>query len=186
MPVKKSIVLTFSFLVCFSIIETNGQVSAVTIKKGNSGWQLLVSGHPFYVKGVVGDSYLEKIKENGGNSIRTGSKKEQLDNVSNLKLNALGNLPARAERDGMNYNDTSEIRKQTEKIITIIERIKNHPAVFMWVIGNELDYIPPLSEKDFIFNVDTLILPFYGNKAEVIAEKSGIYFTDSLKVFVDG
>lgn len=86
----------------------------------------------------------------------------------------------------MNYNDTSEIRKQTEKIITIIERIKNHPAVFMWVIGNELDYIPPLSEKDFIFNVDTLILPFYDNKAEVIAEKSGIYFTDSLKVFVDG
>ena len=73
MPVKKSIVLTFSFLVCFSIIETNGQVSAVTIKKGNSGWQLLVSGHPFYVKGVA---YLEKIKENGGNSIRTGFKKE--------------------------------------------------------------------------------------------------------------
>jgi len=30
-------------------------------------------------------------------------------------------LPARAEREGMNYNDTSEIRKQTEKIITIIE-----------------------------------------------------------------
>ena len=76
MPVKKSIVLTFSFLVCFSIIETNGQVSAVKIKKENSGWQLLVSGHPFYVKGVVGDSYLEKIKENGGNSIRTGFKKE--------------------------------------------------------------------------------------------------------------
>jgi len=144
MPVKKSIVLTFSFLVCFSIIETKGQVSAVTIQKGNSGWQLLVSGHPFYVKGVVGDSYLQKIKENGGNSIRTGYKKEQLDNVSNLKLNALVNLPARAERDGMNYNDTSEIRKQTEKIITIVERIKNHPAVLMWAIGNELDYIPPL------------------------------------------
>jgi len=29
-------------------------------------------------------------------------------------------------------------------------------------------------------------LPFYDNKAEVIAEKSGIYFTDSLKVLVDG
>ena len=144
MSFKKSILMTFSFLLCFSITETNGQVSIVTIKKGNSGWQLLVSGHPFYVKGVVGDSYLEKVKELGGNSIRMGFKKEQLDKVSSLGLNALVNLPARAEREGMNYNDTSEIRKQTENITSIVRKTMGHPAVLMWAIGNELDYIPPL------------------------------------------
>ena len=143
MPVKKSIVLTFSFLLCFTIIETNGQVSVVSVKKGNTGWQLLVNGHPFYVKGVVGDSYLEKVKEFGGNSIRAGFKKEQLDEALSFGLKALVDLPARAERDGMNYNDTSEIRKQTKSIISIVRKTMGHRAVLIWAIGNELDYIPP-------------------------------------------
>jgi hypothetical protein len=141
---KNSIIIAFIFLLGFISVETKGQASTVRIRKENNAWQLLINGHPFYVKGVVGDTYLEKVKENGGNSIRTGFKKEQLDNAFHLKLNALVNLPARAERDGMNYNDTSEIRKQTERIISIVEKTKNHPAVLMWAIGNELDYIPPL------------------------------------------
>jgi len=141
---KKSIILTFSFLLCFSLIEANGQGTIVRIKKENNAWKLLVNGHPFYVKGVVGESYLEKVKEFGGNSMRIGFKKEQLDKAAILGLNALVNLPARAERDGMNYNDISEIRKQTAGIISIVRKTMGHSAVFMWAIGNELDYIPPL------------------------------------------
>jgi|WetSurMetagenome_2_1015567.scaffolds.fasta_scaffold02278_2 hypothetical protein len=126
------------------ISSANGQQGIVKIILENNSWQLKVNGHPFYVKGVVGDSYLEKVKEYGGNSIRIGSRKEQLDKVFELGLNALVNLPAKAERDGMNYNDTAEVRKQTEKIISIVQKTKEHPAVLMWAIGNELDYIPPL------------------------------------------
>jgi hypothetical protein len=59
-------------------------------------------------------------------------------------LNALVNLPADAERYGMNYKDTSAIRKQTNEIISIVNMTKDHPAVLMWAIGNELDFIPPL------------------------------------------
>jgi hypothetical protein len=140
----KKTILLFSLFLCFSFIETKGQSTTVRINKENNSWQLKVNGHPFYVKGVVGDTYLEKVKEYGGNSIRIGSQKEQLDKVYKLGLNALVNLPARAERDGMNYNDTSEIRKQTEKIISIVKKTKDHPAVLMWAIGNELDFIPPL------------------------------------------
>lgn len=140
----KNIILIFSIFLCFPIIESRGQSSTVIINKENNSWQLKVNGQPFYVKGVVGDTYLEKVKEYGGNSIRIGSRKEQLDKVYKLGLNALVNLPARAERDGMNYNDTSEIRKQTEKIVSIVKKTKDHPAVLMWAIGNELDFIPPL------------------------------------------
>jgi len=140
----KTTILIFSAFLCFSVIESRGQSSIVRINKENNSWQLKINGHPFYVKGVVGDSYLEKVKEYGGNSIRIGSQKEQLDKVYKLGLNALVNLPARAERDGMNYNDTAEIRKQTEKIISIVKKTKDHPAVLMWAIGNELDFIPPL------------------------------------------
>ena len=122
----------------------NGQASSVRIIKADKSWKLEVNGHPFYVKGVVGDEYLSKVKEYGGNSIRTGWHKEELDEAYSLGLNALVNLPAGAERYGMDYNDTAEVRKQTEKIISIVKKTKDHPAVLMWAIGNELDFIPPL------------------------------------------
>jgi hypothetical protein len=111
------------------------------VQKGNE-YQLLVDNQPFFIKGVVGQTYLEKVKQYGGNSIRIGWKKEELDRVTQLGLNALVNLPANAERYGMNYDDTAAIRKQTQKIVDIVKKTKNHPAVLMWAIGNELDYIP--------------------------------------------
>ena len=141
--IKKTI-LTSSFLLCILITVSMGQSSRVGIKKENNSWQLVVNGDPFIIKGVVGESYIEKVRDYGGNSIRTGSEKEQLDKASRLGLTVLVNLPAGAERDGMNYNDTAEIRKQTERIISIVKKTKDHPAVLMWAIGNELDYIPPL------------------------------------------
>jgi hypothetical protein len=140
----KTLTIILTLFLSFSLTETQGQYSSVKIKKENNSWNLTVNGSPFYVKGVVGNSYLEKVKGYGGNSIRIGSRKEQLDKAYQLGLYALVNLPAGAERDGMNYNDTSEIRKQTEKIISVVDKTKDHPAVLMWAIGNELDYIPPL------------------------------------------
>ena len=63
----------------FSCVELAGQGSSVKIKKADKSWKLEVNGHPFYVKGVVGDEYLSKVKEYGGNSIRTGWQKKDLD-----------------------------------------------------------------------------------------------------------
>jgi hypothetical protein len=141
----KTTILSISIFLCFHFTDIKGQAAFVRIEKENNTWQLLVNSRPFYIKGVVGNSYLEKVKKYGGNSIRTGFTIEQLDKAYSLGLTALVNLPAKAERDGMNYNDTSEIRKQTNGIISIVERTKNHPAVLMWAVGNELDYIPPLN-----------------------------------------
>ncbi len=120
------------------------QKSAIRISRENSSWHLIVNEKPFFIKGVVGSTYLEKVSEYGGNSIRTGWKKDQLDKASELGLYALVNLPAGAERDGMNYSDTAAVRKQKDRIVNIVSQTKDHPAVLMWAIGNELDYIPPL------------------------------------------
>jgi hypothetical protein len=121
----------------------SGQASSVKIFKENKSWKLQFNGLPFYVKGVVGDEYPGKVKEYGGNSIRIGSNIKELDEARSLGLNALVNLPANAERYGMDYNDTAAIRRQTDRIISIVKKIKDHPAVLMWAIGNELDFIPP-------------------------------------------
>jgi hypothetical protein len=70
----------------------------------NGTWKLIVGGQPFFIKGVVGNTYLEKVKAYGGNSVRIGSRKEELDKVIQLGLNAQVNLSASSERNGFNYN----------------------------------------------------------------------------------
>lgn len=122
----------------------SGQGSIVRIKKTDNAWNLEVNGAPFYIKGVVGFSYPEKITEYGGNSVRMGSRKDDLDKAEAHGLMALTNLPAGAERDGMDYSDTARVRIQAAKIEAIVRDIKDHPAVLMWAVGNELDFIPPL------------------------------------------
>ncbi|HAQ21320.1 MAG TPA: hypothetical protein DCR40_19125 [Prolixibacteraceae bacterium] len=124
---------------CISLI---GFAQKIEIRKDGNDWQLLVNQKPFFIKGVVGHTYLEKVKEYGGNSVRIGFRKEELDKAQQLGLKALVNLPANAERYGFDYDDTEAIRKQTEKMVEIVKKTKDHPAVMMWAIGNELDYIP--------------------------------------------
>jgi len=126
--------LLISLTICAQKIEI--------VQKGNN-WQLLVNEKPYFIKGVVGHTYLEKVKAYGGNSVRIGSGKEELDKAHQLGLTALVNLPANAERYGFDYNNSEAIRKQTEKIIEIVQKTKDHPAVLMWAIGNELDFVPP-------------------------------------------
>jgi hypothetical protein len=133
----------FTFIFCFALISLQGQKSVVKIIKDNNSYSLELNGNSFFIKGVVGDTFLEKVSRYGGNSIRMGSRKENLDKAQQLGLYVLVNLPASAERYGFDYNDTTAVRKQTEKIIGIVKATKDHPTVLMWAVGNELDFIPP-------------------------------------------
>lgn len=135
----KTIIFISSILI-LTVLKSVAQNVQIVSKQGN--WELLVDNQPFFIKGVVGHTYLEKVKEYGGNSIRIGSRKEELDKAHQLGLKALVNLPANAERYGFDYNDTEAVRKQTEKIVEIVQKTKDHPAVMMWTIGNEIDWIP--------------------------------------------
>lgn len=132
--------ITFSILF-FSFIYTDAQPVKMVHK--DDKWELLVNNKLYFIKGVVGENQLEKVKAYGGNTIRTGWNKEDLDKANKLGLKVLVNLPAGAERDGMDYNDTAAVGKQTRRIAEIVRQTRNNPAVLMWAIGNELDFIPP-------------------------------------------
>lgn len=134
-------VLLMSAYVFTSYGQTTVNSTKVKIVKNKNTFQLLVNNKPYFIKGAVGSDYLEKLQQYGGNSIRTGSNPATLDKAHLLGLTALVNLPVRAERDGMNYDDTGAVRMQHEKVMDIVRKTKDHPAVIMWALGNELDFI---------------------------------------------
>ncbi|WP_373515220.1 glycoside hydrolase family 2 TIM barrel-domain containing protein [Persicitalea sp.] len=131
------------FILLFVVISSNtsGQPSTVTIRKEGDAFQLLYNGSPYFIRGAVGSDYLIKLARYGGNSIRTGANRQTLNRADSLGLTALVNLPVRAERDGMNYDDAEAVRKQHERVMEIVRQTKDHPAVLMWALGNELDFI---------------------------------------------
>lgn len=142
MPIKKLLL----FIVCvitatIAFTQRTGNKKQVKIVPYKKGYQLLVNNKTYFLKGAVGSNYLQKLQQYGGNSIRTNSNVKVLNEADSLGLTALVNLPVRAERDGMNYDDTLAVQAQHIKVMDIVRKTKNHPAVIMWALGNELDFI---------------------------------------------
>jgi beta-galactosidase/beta-glucuronidase len=134
------------FLLPFSInifFAKNGIKEAplkVEIKKEQGKFQLYKDGEPYFIKGAVGWDFLEELKAAGANSLRTSPK--LLDEAHRLGFSVLVNLPMQAERSGFDYNDEKAVKEQFDRVKKIVEDNKDHPAVLMWAIGNELDHIP--------------------------------------------
>ena len=101
-------------------------------------------GVPFYIKGVAGWHYhrLDLLAKIGGNSVRANPDLKGLNQAYSLGLSVLVNLPAKGEKDGFDWDDARAVQEQKETILNIVRRLKDHPAVMMWSVGNEIDYVP--------------------------------------------
>ena len=124
-------------------INNNGP-TRVQIGKLDGGYKLLVNNAPFYIKGGgVERGSQEKLREHGGNSFRTWS----ADNGQQVLDRALANglyvamgLDVDHERRGFDYDNADAVSKQLAKLTAQVEKLKNHPALLVWVIGNELNF----------------------------------------------
>jgi len=120
-----------------------GHLSAQTrIVQNGQGFSLLRNGSPYYVKGVGGTVQLDLAVAIGANSIRTWGieqAQEILDEAHKRGLSVMLGFWLQHERHGFNYSDTAKVAKQFRHFSEAILRFKDHPALLMWGIGNELD-----------------------------------------------
>ena len=120
------------------------RASVVRLEKTDKGYALLRNGKPYFIKGAGGDQRLEDLAAAGGNSIRTWG----ADNLEGLldRAHALGLtvtvgfwLGHRAH--GFDYQDGDSVTRQFEDVRQYILKYKDHPAVLMWAVGNEMEGI---------------------------------------------
>ena len=139
--------IIFLFCLALFIQCTDPAGNEVNIhQKENGDFELLKNGQPYFVKGArtLGVKYIDRVATRGGNSVRVGSQHlaQVLDSAETLGLTVLVGLPVAAERSGFNYSDPQAVSKQHEEVKRYVSKYRNHPAVLMWVIGNELDHVP--------------------------------------------
>jgi hypothetical protein len=121
--------------------QTEGKPSVVKLIKTNDGYQLLRNGQPFFIKGAGGDGSMSLLAAAGANSLRTWG----ADNLGPLLDEAqkqgltitigiwLGHV------DNFNYDDADQVAAQYERARQAILKYKDHPALLMWAIGNEME-----------------------------------------------
>ncbi len=132
--------IAFALLVLLS----NAQVVPVKVEQIDGKWTLLRGGEPYYVKGVGGSTFLDKAADIGANSIRTWGLDQLgdgalLDEAHEKGLTVMLGLWVGQERQGFDYNDDVAVRNQFERFKRAVEKYKDHPALLLWGVGNEVD-----------------------------------------------
>jgi len=126
----------------FFIFSFNHLLAQTKVEKTELGFQLIRNGAPYYVKGVGGEGNYEKMVQIGANSVRVWgveNAESVLDEAQKKGISVMLGLWMNQERQGFDYDNSEKVQKQFNYYKTIIERYKNHPALLMWGIGNELD-----------------------------------------------
>lgn len=119
----------------------------VELRKTDDRYQLYVDHKPFYIKGAgLEFGSQEKLAEHGGNAFRTWrtensreSGQEVLDRAQKNGLYVAMCLDVARQRHGFDYNDTAAVARQLEAMKAEVLKYKNHPALIIWIIGNELN-----------------------------------------------
>jgi hypothetical protein len=141
-PLAFYILLVFFSVACCSVSAQNSAAIKVEIKKIDGSYKLFRGGQPYFIKGAGGTNYMERLAQYGGNSIRTWDSRngeDVLNKANNLSLTVTMGLNVARERHGFNYDDTTAIKQQLEKLREQVRKYKNYPAILIWGIGNELN-----------------------------------------------
>ena len=121
--------------------------SKVELKKQSQHYQLSVDGKPFYIKGAGLElGSIKSLADYGGNAFRTwrvenGEKSglEILDEAHKHGLMVCMGLDVARERHGFDYSDKKAVAEQLAAMERDVLALKDHPALLMWGIGNELN-----------------------------------------------
>ena len=125
------------------VLETRAQAVPVeVVLRADGSWQLERGGAPFFVKGAGGDGSMEALAAAGGNALRTWSSdrgRAVLDSAQAHGLVVMMGLWMGHERHGFNYSDDWARQDQLERFRKVVRELKDHPALLMWGVGNEVD-----------------------------------------------
>ena len=144
--VLKLVIIACTVAACTN--TTDQSAVNVEIVKTASGYQLMRDGSPYTIKGAgMAIDDIERFASHGGNSIRNWTVTAEYQDVQDLLDSAHEHgvtvalcLPMQAERWGFDYGDTVAVAAQLEQFREEVLKYRDHPALLVWIIGNELNH----------------------------------------------
>jgi hypothetical protein len=123
-----------------------GGAIPVEVVRDGDRWTLLRGGQPYVIEGAgTNGGNIAELAARGGNSFRNWRDFDAPDGLPILDealrhgLSVAMCLPIGRERHGFDYDDPEAVRRQFEFARQEVLRYKDHPALLLWIIGNEPD-----------------------------------------------
>lgn len=137
------------------------ETRTVYIKKTQEGYQLIRNGKPFYIQGAGGESNFKELAEIGGNTIRlfdSSNLKDKLDEAHKYDLAVIVDIYLPRYNKSYNlYDDEKENAILKQEIKDLVHQHKDHPALLIWNLGNEINYPFVFKKNDFIKTFNELV-----------------------------
>ncbi|WP_168155222.1 glycoside hydrolase family 2 TIM barrel-domain containing protein [Mangrovimonas xylaniphaga] len=161
-----SIVLVIIMLSTFFYVNrpnrhVMNESATVRIVETEKGFEIIRNGKPFYIKGAGGKPYLKELSEAGGNTLRlydTTNTAKILDEAQKYNIAVILDIWLPKYQNNYNYyKDKEYVKVMKEAVKKFVNQHKNHPALLMWNLGNELVYPLTLGENEFIKTFNDMI-----------------------------
>ena len=125
---------------------------AVFVQEVDGRYTLVKNGEPFFVKGAGGDTHFKALREAGGNTLRvwdTTNLAMVLDSAHANGLSVIAGIPIPNSNYAQLYDNPTRVAQQLRAITTLVDRLRSHPALLMWCLGNELIFPSRFSNTNF-------------------------------------
>ncbi len=130
-------------LILWMMLRANVMATPVQLIKNGDAYQLRREGQPYFIRGAGGDEKLwGKLAACGGNSVRLwGDDRlgEQLDLARRDGLTVTAGIWLPQIRQGFDYTDAHAVAGLREHVRRTVLRYKDHPALLIWALGNEVE-----------------------------------------------
>ncbi len=139
-------VIFLCLIILLIAIFVRAQPSINKIAKLDNGtFEIIRNGMPYLVQGAGADNpkLYRELALRGGNSVRTWgvgvNTRALLDSAHANGLTVLIGLWVNHEHAGFDYNNATRIANQLEGFRGWVQKLKDHPAILGWGIGNEVN-----------------------------------------------
>ncbi len=125
-----------------TIGRSGSDAATVIVEKTDSGFRLVRNGTPYPIHGVGGKESFAELVALGGNSIRTWGVEglgDVLDTAHKHGLTVCAGLWMGHQRHGFDYQNQSAVLDQLDRLLKAVEQHKDHPALLLWGVGNEME-----------------------------------------------
>lgn len=115
--------------------------NGVYVRQTAERFTLYKDGQELSIAGAGGYANFRLLSEAGANSVRiwdTTRLQTILDSAQHYNLTVAVGLDIGHINHGFDYTDRQAVKEQFDRIKRTVEKHKDHPAILMWVIGNEL------------------------------------------------
>jgi hypothetical protein len=167
----------FAIMAMITLFPPSGAASGdgairVEVAKQGERYLLLRDGQPYEVKGAgLEFSDVAVFASHGGNSFRTwrtdntqSTGMEVLDEAARNNVTVALCIEIGRERHGFDYDDEEAVARQLEYARGEVLKYKDHPALLVWVIGNEPNlYFKNPRVFDAINDISKMIHELDGN-----------------------